>query len=545
MKKWGIMLTYPLEDRENEALYVYLYRCIKRDISTGRIAPGQRLPSKRSFAAHLGVSLVTVEAAYTQLIAEGYVRSEARRGYFANAMPATLASRTPAPQAHAHAASANQAAPAAPANSAALPSPTRPVPPTWPTAPATPVALTAAQLAQPVRPAAAPPESTSSCAPAADLTKSTLPLDLFPFPTWSKIMRETLAREPRKAFVEECGVLGTQELREAIAAHLSATRGFHADPACIVVGAGAQVLYNMLVQLLGNARTVGVEDPGYARLTRIYELNGMPVRHLPLDESGLGIEAVRASDASLLHIMPSHQFPTGCVMPVTRRYELLAWANEQEGRYLIEDDYDCEFRLAGRPIPTLASMDAAGRVIYANTFSRSLGAAFRIAYLVLPPHLAHAFQEKLGFYSCTVSAAEQLALARFIREGHFERHIRRVKTHCRSVRDALIEGIQSSAPQGSYRIERADSGLHFLMAAQEKASRYPKNSSIAEKVAQELAARNIAINHLENFCLDSTCASLQNIQNRLAVFYASLPLEQAREIGSALGNALASTQNLQ
>lgn len=291
---------------------------------------------------------------------------------------------------------------------------------------------------------------------------------------------------------------------------------------------------------MGSTRTVGVEDPGYTRLTRIYELNGMPVRHLPLDVSGINIEAVRASDASLLHIMPSHQFPTGCVMPVTRRYELLAWANEQEDRYLIEDDYDCEFRLAGRPIPTLASMDAAGRVIYANTFSRSLGAAFRIAYLVLPPHLARAFQEKLGFYSCTVSASEQAALARFIREGHFERHIRRVKTHCRSVRDALLEGMQTSAPQGSYGIEWADSGLHFLVVAHEQISCHTKNSSIAAAVARELAERNITINHLENFCLNSACASLQNIQNRLAVFYASLSIEQAREVGSIIGNALAS-----
>ena len=235
------------------------------------------------------------------------------------------------------------------------------------------------------------------------------------------------------------------------------------DPDCIVVGAGSQVLYNWLVQLLGRNLHYGVEDPGYLRLSRIYEANNVELSHIPLDENGIDMASVVESGTDVLHLMPSHQFPTGIVTSIGRRYELLGWASAKGNRYLVEDDYDCEFRLTGRPIPSLQSIDATGKVIYANTFTKSLGPAFRIGYLVLPPALADRFRRELGFYSCTVSAIDQLALARFIESGDYERHVNRLRTHYRSVRDALVSAFQTSSFSERVSIEEQDAGIHFIM----------------------------------------------------------------------------------
>lgn len=214
-------------------------------------------------------------------------------------------------------------------------------------------------------------------------------------------------------------------------------------------------MYNLIVQLLGRTRRFAVEDPGYPRLTSIYRANDVPLSHVPMDAAGMDVAALRASGASVAHLMPSHQFPTGLVTPVSRRYELLGWAAEEPGRYLVEDDYDCEFRLAGRPIPAMKSIDAVDRVVYVNTFARSLGPSFRIAYAVLPAHLAERFRSALGFYSCTVSTMEQLVLARFIEHGDFERHVNRMRSHYRAVKGALVEALAASPAGDRMTVEGA------------------------------------------------------------------------------------------
>ena len=409
------MLTYSFDDRDGESLYGHLYRCIKRDIESGAIAADAKLPSKRALANHLGVSLITVEGAYQQLAAEGYVRSEPRRGYYANAIALPAAS--------------------APSGRAAL-----------------------------------RPDSVEEAARlvgeeplAADLAGSSAAAELFPYAVWARTVRDVLAREPERTLLRESPSMGSPRLREALAAHLRAFRGLEADPGQIVVGSGAQTLYNLLVQLLGRDRRFAVEDPGYPRLTRIYQANDVSLAHVPLDRQGIDVAALSASGADVAHLMPSHQFPMGIVTSVSRRYELLGWANEAPGRYVVEDDYDCEFRLAGRPIPTMASVDAGERVIYANTFSRSLGPAFRIGYAVLPAHLAERFERELGFYSCTVSTMEQVALARFIENGDFERHVNRMRSHYRAVRDDLTAALAASPVGDRLRIEGAEAGLHFLL----------------------------------------------------------------------------------
>lgn len=456
------MLTYSFSNKGELSMYEYLYRCIRSDIEAGVIAPGEKLPSKRSFARHLGVSLITVEGAYSQLIAEGYLRAEPRRGYFACDLNSSgvVSGRKPSLLG---------------VGSSSLGT-------TYPTdgdlLPEEGLAQAYASLAAAGRPREGRIDAGGQSATLAsssggngfndeavfaDFTGSSVPLGMFPYAAWAKSLRDALTRESERMLVGETGFAGALRLRKAIADHLRGFRGMEVDPECIVVGAGSQVLYNWLVQLLGRNLHYGVEDPGYLRLSRIYEANNVELSHIPLDENGIDMASVVESSADVLHLMPSHQFPTGIVTSIGRRYELLGWASAKDNRYLVEDDYDCEFRLTGRPIPSLQSIDATGKVIYANTFTKSLGPAFRIGYLVLPPELADRFRRELGFYSCTVSAIDQLALARFIESGDYERHVNRLRTYYRSVRDALVSAFQASSFSERVSIEEQDAGIHFIM----------------------------------------------------------------------------------
>ena len=297
----------------------------------------------------------------------------------------------------------------------------------------------------------------------ADFVGSSVAKDMFPFSVWVKLLRDVTAGEDEATLLTDTSAGGIRQLRQAISDHLYQFRGMSIDPEQIVVGAGTEYLYSVLIQLLGRDRGYAMEDPGYLRLSKIYEKNDVRVCHIPMDASGIIPEKLEESGAEILHITPSHHFPTGIVMPVSRRYEFLSWASKGENRYIIEDDYDCEFRLSGRPIPTLQSIDVMEKVIYINTFSKSLAPAFRISYLVLPKHLVTRFYETLGFYSGTVSCLEQMTLARFLSEGYFEKHINRMRNHYRTVRDKLLGEISRSPLAGRVQISEENAGLHFLM----------------------------------------------------------------------------------
>ena len=442
------MLTYSFAERGQLSLYEHLYRCIRDDIERGRIAAGEKMPSKRSFAKHLGVSLITVEGAYAQLVAEGYLRSEPRRGFYACevACPSAGSSRHASGKVLGPARTTDEAK-GSTARDAARPNAIR----------------SGEASASNSSESVGAIDSRPSSGIFADFTGASELPDAFPYGSWAKSVRETLICESEADLVGQVPAAGTSRLRKAIAGHLHSFRGMDVDPECIVVGAGSQVLYNLIVQLLGRDLRFGVEDPGYARLRQIYLANDVSLTALPLEEQGICLAAAYEANVNVLHLMPSHQYPTGIVTSVGRRYELLAWAAEQDSRFIIEDDYDCEFRLTGRPIPSLQSIDALGKVIYVNTFTKSLGPAFRIGYMVLPPELAQRFRDKLGFYSCTVSAIDQLALARFIEGGDFERHVNRMRTRYRDGRDALIAQLQQSALRNRMVVSAQDAGIHFLL----------------------------------------------------------------------------------
>lgn len=527
------MLTYDLDNRGEDPLYVHLYKCMKKDIETKAIQPHEKLPSKRSLARNLGVGLVTVESAYAQLVAEGYLYTEPRRGYFACDIPSHEYAQEAVAKSH----PCTLLQPASPC--VKNPNEIRDAVATGnhvSTGNFTSYSKKKSEL------------YTVSSKIRFNLASIDISPDAFPFSTWAKTLRDTLSLEPKSSLLSAQDPQGTLRLRCAIASHVRSTRGFAADPSCIVVGAGAQVLYNLIIQLLGRPHTVALENPGYLRLARIYEANGIAISPTPLDSQGISMEGLRASHADIAHITPSHQFPTGVVMPASRRYELLAWATEKPGRYIVEDDYDCEFRLAGKPVSTLFGIDRTERVIYTNTFAKTLGSAFRVAYMVLPEHLAQAYRERMGFYSCTVPAIDQLALARFIEQGDLDRHVNRTKTRCKAVRNTLIDALQKTPAGPFLTFENIDSGLHFIMHVKlpeealrvEPSLQSDKNrpAALERKIVDSLARQDVAITALSSYKIKDDIES-DECQCRLVVSYAELAQDDAKPAAEAISRALA------
>jgi GntR family transcriptional regulator/MocR family aminotransferase len=402
----NFMLTYNFENIEC-SLYEYLYKCIKNDINNGTLKANEQLPSKRSFAKHLGISTITVENAYDQLISEGYVYAVTKKGYY-------VADISDIPK--------------------------------------TSQINTTVDIQLPVK-------STEYFI---DLSNNQTNPKNFPFSVWARLMREVIS-EKNEALMINSPCNGIYMLREAIAAHLHSFRGMLVDPNQIVIGAGTEYLYSMLIQLLGREKKYCVENPGHRKIEQIYKSNEVNCSFADMDEQGIAVNGLYESKADIAHISPTHHFPTGITMPVSRRYELLAWANEKNGRYIIEDDYDSEFRLNGKPIPSLQSIDVGEKVIYMNTFSKSLASTIRISYMILPIHLANRFYEKLSFYSCTVSNFEQYTLAQFIKMGYFEKHINRMRLFYARQRKAVLECIQKSPVNDFCEIIERDSGLHLLL----------------------------------------------------------------------------------
>ena len=402
------MLTYHLDPHSKTPLYEQLYRAVRADIMSGTLAGGTRLPSKRQLAANLRVSQITVETAYGQLLAEGYIVSEPRRGYFVQKQLAVSAQ----PQAPKVAAPHTHAAPA------------------------------------------------DDCK--YDFRTNIVDTECFPFATWARLSRSVLS-EYSDRLLRATDPCGAAELREQIARYLYDFRGINISPDNILVGAGSEYLMHLVIQLLGRDRVYALENPGYRKLYQIFDVSGVAVRPLPLDKSGLRADALAASDASVVYLTPSHHFPLGTVMPAARRMEILRWASAAPDRYIIEDDYDSEFRYASRPIPALGEMDRAGRVVYVNTFAKSLSPALRIGYLVLPDALMARYRERFSLYSSTVPSFDQHTLAAFMRTGGFERHISRSRKVYQARRDALMAALDRELADLPHEVSRSEAGLHLLL----------------------------------------------------------------------------------
>ena len=350
-------MKYQIQKHSGLSAYLQLYRQLREDIVSGLLPLGAKLPSKRSFAEGLGVSVITVEHALELLCDEGYVEARPRSGFFVCFGGARGAASLP--RARIEEMSVQEGAP-----------------------------------------------------------------EDFPFSLWARTMRAVLSDYDRR-ILNRCPSGGCLELRQALSAYLGRSRGLSVMPEQIVIGAGAEYLYSLIVQLIGRARPFALEDPCYEQIRRVYEANGARCLALPMGEDGIESGALASCDAGLLHVTPYHSYPSGVTASARKRHEYLAWARAH-GSVIVEDDYDAEFASPTRQIQTVFSLDP-DRVIYLNTFSRTVSPSFRVGYMVLPRALLPVFEERVGFYSCTVPTFEQYVLAELISGGDFERHINRIR----------------------------------------------------------------------------------------------------------------------
>ena len=493
-----MILTYDLEKRGRHPIYEYLYLCIREDILSGVIKGGEKLPSKREMARDHKVALITVENAYAQLVIEGYVTAREKSGYFVN--PGMAETVRPEKKRAAWADGGNGQT-AADEENGAMAVQNRDEQGAWHAGRVSGVRLPKKDWL-------------------VDFSSGELKRDAFPFDTWAKLMRRVM-NDREEAFLTKPERNGVPELRVAIAAYLKKAKGFAVSPDQILVGPGTEYLHHLILQLIGRSRMVAVEDPGYVKVGQIYEGNGLKCLHVPVDRGGMVVSRLWGTNASLVHTSPSHHFPTGCVMPIGRRRELLNWAHAQEA-YVIEDDYDSEFRFDGRPIPTLASLDGE-RVIYLNTFTKTLAPSIRIAYAVLPEKLKERYDEKLSFYSGAVSSFEQYTLAAFIGEGYYERHVNRMRTYYRQQRAKILEILAESPLAEKVSVEEHGAGLHFILRVKELQNE--------EAWVRELEERGIRLVPVSSYCYGGK----ERYGKRFLVYYSDLEpgnLKRAFEIMS-------------
>lgn len=406
-------ITFDLNPANGEPLYIQLYNFFKKDIQTGKIEPGEKLPSKRKLSHHLGISQNTVETAYDQLLAEGYVESEERKGIYVKELNRDLFHHVDD------------------------------------------VPKTIIEI------------NDKSVQFEVDFSHGGIALEHFPYTIWRKLMIQSLYDDESASFLNG-EPKGELPLREAIAKYLYQSRGVRCSTNQIIIGAGTQYLIGLLTMIIGREAIYSMEDPGFHRTREAFKDQGVTLRPIPLDQDGIDIKHLSSSKANVTYVTPSHQFPNGMVMPITRRMELLKWA-EDVGRYIIEDDYDGEFRYKGKPIPSLQGLDNNGKVIYLGTFSKSLIPSIRISYMVLPNSLLEKYHRHFTIYKQTVSRLHQHTLSQFMINGHWERHLNKMRTVYRKKQTALVQSIEKYMDRQA-TIIGDDAGLHILLSVQKQLS---------------------------------------------------------------------------
>ena len=393
-----------LERKGTMNLSDQIYSWMRSEITCGNFSCNEKLPSKRKLAASLQCSLNTVQAAYDQLADEGYLISREKSGYFVAEMDGVV------------------------------------------------------DLGERFQdmPKHIPLQQRFDY----DFSYQGVDRERFPFARWRKVMREGINGDD----TDLLGVgnpKGQFGLRSSIARYLRYSRGVVCLPEQIVVSSGTESLLQLIMQLFEASTVYGIENPGYEKLSLLFRSNRARYTPLPLDEQGLLPESLEQSPVDVICITPSHQFPTGCIMPIGRRIQLLNWAYGNTGRFIIEDDYDSEFRYSGNPIPSLQGLDRQGTVVYLGSFSKSLSPALRISYMVLPEKLVGIFDEKLNFHVCPVPTFEQKALQEFMDSGQFERHLNRMRNTYGRKRETLVSAIRDMLP-GS-EIDGVAAGLHIVL----------------------------------------------------------------------------------
>ncbi len=405
-----IDIMVDLEGDPKVPLYEKIYEYIRQDMMDGKILEGEKLPSTRLLAKNLSVSRSTVDLAYGQLMAEGYIKAQPYRGYFACDITELYR---------------------------------------------------AGQKRN--RHDAAPAKKVVCSERMIDFSPYGIDSESFPFRMWRKISRTVLIDDREELLYAKDGQ-GEQGLREAIASYLHQARGVNCEPSDIIVGAGNEYLEILLTQILGPGKTVLMDNPGYPQAYHTFKNMGYQVATGHFAQNLADEELLAETSPDLVYLMPSHQFPLGNVLPLKQRIALLKWACETEGRYLIEDDHDSEYRYRGKPIPSMQSIDREGRVIYLGTFSKSIAPSLRVSYMVLPPRLTEQYRTNCGFYSVTVPKIQQEILCTFLKEGYFERHLNKMRGIYRSKRDFLLSELKKY--DWAAYVGGDQAGLHILVHVQ-------------------------------------------------------------------------------
>jgi len=385
-------------------LYEQLYREMKETIIRGDLVVGTKLPSKRQLAEFLSLSQTTIELAYGQLVAEGFIKAVARSGYYVEQVEELA-------------------------------------------------------FADEMRMKHDQPE-TFKHAYSIDFNSGRIDTSSFPFNQWRKYAKDVLDETSRDLLLLG-HPQGDVELRQEIAHYLYSSRGVRCTAQQIVIGSGTEQLMPLLIRLLGKQVVFAIENPGYPMTHHIFANYDRETVAVPVDEDGMQVAELEKKQASVAYVTPSHQFPTGAILSASRRVQLLNWASAKEGRYIIEDDYDSEFRYVGKPIPSLQGMDQSERVIYISTFSKSLMPSLRIAYFVLPMHLLQAYRETFPYYSSTVPRLDQHVLAQFMRDGHFSKHLNRMRKLYRKKLEKLTQALDEFKP--TVHISGEQAGMHIVL----------------------------------------------------------------------------------
>lgn len=448
--------TVNFDTTQKKPLYQQLYEYIAREIREKRLDENEKMPSKRALSSHLGISVNTIETAYEILVQEGYLDARPRSGFYVR------------------------------------------------------------YIDTPIKKAVFTEEKQEENSEKyrADFRTNAVDIKSFPYATWVKLSKEIMYNNPE--LLEAGNGKGDYELRRNIAKYLTEFRGVSCAANQVIVGAGIEYLLMIIMELLGEKRVYAMENPGYGKINTLLKNNGLGVRYIELDENGISVKKLCKTDAEIVYITPSHQFPTGIVMPVDRRIELLKWAKEKKGRYIIEDDYNSEFNFSKKPVTALQGISGGENVIYLNTFSRALAPSIRVAYMVLPIELLEIYEQRFSGYSPTVSSFEQRTLSRFISEEYMSRHLNRVKNIYKKRRDALIEAFAQSPYDVKISGERA--GLHIIV-----------KGSDTEKIVN--AAKK---NGIKLYCEDDYYFTPHKAENVIIAGYAGVTKEDIALLAEVL-----------
>ena len=464
-------LTIHLQTNSKTPLYEQIYRYIKGEIREGRIASGEKLPSTRALSRHLEVSRSTVEMAYEQLLSEGYIEARACRGYYAARLDG---------------------------------------------------------LYQLTEPDTVKKEKKNSDGKKYefDFTPYGVDLKSFPYNIWRRLSRECLVDDRAELF-RLGDPRGEYGLRNAICSYLHQARGVNCSPEQIVVGAGSDYLLMLLAAIMGQGHRVALENPTYRQAYRLFRNLSYEVCTVDTDDKGMQMDELDRTGADIAFVMPSHQYPLGIVMPLRRRMELLKWANEENNRYIIEDDYDSEFRYKGKPIPALQGYDACGKVIYVGTFSKSIAPSIRMSYMVLPEPLLQRYEERCSFISSTVSKVDQIILQKFIEEGYFERHLNKTRALYKNRHDVLLSCLKEI--DADFTVSGENAGVHLLL--------HFHNGKTEEEMIRSAAEKNVKVYGLSGYYVEQDKEHKPQKDAVILLGYANMGEESIRRAAALLAEA--------